>query len=58
MLVKNTTKYYKDNYNCAETLILAGNDPYNLGLDENTAKVMAGFGGGCGCCHLWASSPL
>ena len=52
MLVKNTTKYYKDNYNCAETLILAGNETYNLGLDEKTAKVMAGFGGGCGCGHL------
>ena len=44
MLVKNTTKYYKDNYNCAETLILAGNETYNLGLDEKNimAKYVAG----------------
>ena len=52
MLIENTTKYYKDGYNCSETLTLAGNDAYNLGLDANAAKLMAGFGGGCGCGHL------
>lgn len=52
MLIENTTKFYKDNYNCAETLILAGNETYDLGLDANAAKLMAGFGGGCGCGHL------
>ena len=52
MLLENTTKFYKEGYNCAETLILAGNEAYNLGLDHKTAKVMAGFGGGCGCGHL------
>ena len=52
MLLENTTKYYKADYNCAETLILAGNETYNLGLDEKTAKVMAAFGGGCGCGHI------
>ena len=52
MLLENTTKYYKDGYNCAETLTLAGNDAYALGLDEKTAKVMSAFGGGCGCGHL------
>ena len=52
MLMEKTTAYYKDGFNCAETLIKAGNDAYNLGLDEKTAKVMAGFGGGCGCGHL------
>ena len=52
MLVENTRKYYKANYNCAETLILAGNETYNLGLDEKTAKVMAAFGGGCGIGHI------
>lgn len=47
MLVENIRKYYKDGYNCAESLILAGNDTYNLGLDAKAAKLMAGFGGGC-----------
>ena len=52
MLVENTRKYYKANYNCAETLILAGNETYHLGLDDKTAKVMAAFGGGCGTGHI------
>ena len=52
MLLENTTKYYKEGYNCAESLILASNDAYNLGLDEKTAKVMSAFGGGCGCGHI------
>ena len=52
MLVENTRKYYKAGYNCSESLVLAGNETYNLGLDENASKLMAGFGGGCGCGHL------
>lgn len=52
MLLEKTNKYYKEGYNCSETLILAGNDAYNLGLDANASKLMAGFGGGCGCGHL------
>ena len=49
MLIENIRKYYKDGYNCSETLVLAGNETYNLGLDANAAKLMAGFGGGCAC---------
>ena len=52
MLVENTKKYYENDYNCAEALILAANDTYKLGLDEKTAKVMGAFGGGCGCGHI------
>lgn len=52
MLVENIRKYYKADYNCAETLILAGNETYGLGLDEKAVKLMAGFGGGCGCGHF------
>ena len=52
MLLENTTKCYKNGYNCAESLTMAGNEAYNLGLDEKTIKVMAAFGGGCGCGHL------
>ena len=42
---------FKEGYNCSETLTLAGNEAYNLGLDANASKLMAGFGGGCGCGH-------
>lgn len=52
MLVENIRKYYKANYNCSETLVLAGNETYGLGLDDKAVKLMAGFGGGCGCGHL------
>ena len=52
MLLENTTKCYKDGCNCAESLTIAGNEAYNLGLDEKTVKGMAAFGGGCGCGHL------
>lgn len=52
MLIENTKNYYKNGYNCAEALIMAGNDACELGLDEKTVKVMAAFGGGCGCGHL------
>ena len=52
MLIENSKKYYAGGYNCAEAVIMAANDAYALGLDEKTVKVMAGFGGGCGCGHL------
>lgn len=52
MLIENIRKYQKENYNCAETLVLAGNETYGLGLDEKAVKMMAGFGGGCGCGHF------
>ena len=34
MLVENVKKYYAQDMNCAETLVLAGNDTYGLGLDK------------------------
>jgi len=39
-------KYYENGYNCAEAMLYAGNEYYGLGLDKQTFKVMAGFGGG------------
>ena len=38
--------YFDQNYNCAETLIRAANDYYDLGLDEKAMRLMAGYGGG------------
>lgn len=52
MLVENIRKYYGQDMNCAETLVLAGNETYGLGLDDKAVKLMAGFGGGCGCGHI------
>jgi len=40
-------KYYYDmNYNCAETIIRAGNDYYNLGLHDRDMIAFGGFGAG------------
>ncbi|WP_026477046.1 C-GCAxxG-C-C family (seleno)protein [Alkaliphilus transvaalensis] len=47
MLKEQVIKYYPDNhYNCAEAIIYAANDIYNLKLAKDTLKAMAGFGGG------------
>lgn len=40
-------KYYFDqNYNCAETIIRAGNEYYNLGLHDNDMIMVAAYGAG------------
>lgn len=48
MLIEKIKKYYDRVYdlNCAETMLYAANDEYNLGLDKNVLKIAAGFGGG------------
>lgn len=39
--------YYKEQgFNCAETVLHAANDAWNLGLDDSMFKCMGGFGGG------------
>ena len=38
--------YFTGNYNCAETILRAANDCYELGLTETEMKLVAGFGGG------------
>ena len=50
MYLEAVRKYYgKDfNLNCAEAMIYAGNEVFNLNLDKNTLKTMAAFGGGMG----------
>ena len=50
MLKERATYYYmEDGCNCAEAVLLAANDVYGLGLSDETAKVVGGFGGGMGC---------
>ena len=47
MLKERATYYYmEDGCNCAEAVLLAANDVYGLGLSDETAKVVGGFGGG------------
>lgn len=37
-----------DDLNCAEKILYAANIAYNLGLDKDSLKLAAGFGGGMG----------
>ena len=48
MLKETVKKYRTEEYdlNCAESIIYAANEEYNLNLSQQTLKVMAGFGGG------------
>ena len=48
MLCETAKKYYdkKYDFNCAETIMYAANEEYNLNLDKKTLKTMGGFGGG------------
>lgn len=48
MLKKKVEKYYNSGYdlNCAEAILYAANDAYDLHLTKDTLKTMAGFGGG------------
>jgi C_GCAxxG_C_C family probable redox protein len=48
MLVEKCRKYYNMEYNlnCAECMLYAANDEYNLGIDKTGLKLAAGFGGG------------
>jgi len=38
--------YYEGNYNCAETIIRAGNEYYGLGLHDRDMIAFGGFGAG------------
>lgn len=50
MLKEKVKKYYGKsfNLNCAETIIYAANEEYNLNLGADALKMMASFGGGMG----------
>lgn len=41
-----TKKYYQQGYNCSETLLHAANECYQLNIQEDDMKLMAGFGAG------------
>lgn len=48
MLLELVKKYYGKRYdlNCAETILYAANEAYDLNLQKETFKAMAAFGGG------------
>lgn len=37
---------YKEDWNCAEHMLVGANHAYHLGLDKQAIKLAAGFGGG------------
>ncbi|MBQ1902193.1 MAG: C_GCAxxG_C_C family protein [Lachnospiraceae bacterium] len=43
------TYYFDQNYNCAETIIHAGNDYYELGLHDRDMKMLGAYGAGMQC---------
>lgn len=50
MLKDLLPKYYFDrNYNCAETILRAGNEYYNLGLHDKDMIMVGAFGAGIQC---------
>lgn len=46
MLDKIAEKYYDKGYNCAESIVHAGNELYHLGLSEHDMRMTAAFGAG------------
>lgn len=48
MLLNKVRKFYDGEYdlNCAETILYAANEEYELNLTKETFKTMAAFGGG------------
>lgn len=51
MLIETVKKYGNKevyNLNCAETILYAANEEYELGLDHKALKTIAAFGGGMG----------
>ena len=45
MLKEVAIKYYRMGYNCAESIIRAGNEVYDLGLHDKDMNMTAAFGG-------------
>lgn len=41
-------EHFRGGYNCSEAILRAFNTALNLGLDDNSLRLAAGFGGGIG----------
>ena len=49
MLRDKVKKYFLDEgKNCAESMLLAANEEYSIGLTDSEIEIMRGFGGGMG----------
>ncbi|MDD3049161.1 MAG: C-GCAxxG-C-C family (seleno)protein [Bacilli bacterium] len=46
MLKEAAIKFYQQGYNCAESILHAGNEVYGLDLHEEDMRMVAAFGGG------------
>ncbi|MEF9967546.1 MAG: C-GCAxxG-C-C family (seleno)protein [Longicatena sp.] len=46
MLRECAVKYYRQGFNCAESILRAGNEVYDLKLQNKDMIMVAGFGGG------------
>lgn len=46
MLKEVAIQYYRQGFNCSESIIRAGNDVYDLGLHDKDMMMTAAFGGG------------
>lgn len=46
MLREVAEKYYEQGYNCAEAMLRAGNEYYDLQLHDSDMRMVAAFGGG------------
>ena len=57
MLMDKVKKYHTAEYdfNCAEVLIYAASDEYNMNLKSETLKTMSSFGGGMGIASVCGS---
>ena len=51
MLADVAERYFlQEDFNCAESVLLAANEVYELGLDkDNCHRLVSAFGGGMGC---------
>ena len=49
MLKDIALEYALKDYNCAESVVLAANDYYNLGIDPKDVRLLSGFGAGMQC---------
>ncbi len=56
MLAERVMEYYAEREkNCAEAMLLAANDQYDLHLTQDDVVLLSGFGGGMGCGRLCGS---
>lgn len=53
MLKQLAVQYYlEEKLSCAQSIFLAANDVYHLGLTREDAKLVSAFAGGCGCGNI------